>query len=115
MMQPERSVHTEHEADRFLSTTRLNFNAFSESSIEYNSIPSPYSKSFDFKIVISNQRRFKWCSYISALLLLLIMALTLLLQFLPHKHNLHEASNNYTVAVNQALKFFDAQKCRNPP
>ncbi|CAK9327536.1 unnamed protein product [Citrullus colocynthis] len=115
MMQPVRSVHTQHEADRLLSTTRLNFNVSSKSSIDYDLIPSPYSKSINFKIVISNRTHFKWFSYISALLLLLIIALTLLLHFLPHKHNLHEASNNYTVAVNQALKFFDAQKSGRYP
>lgn len=115
MMQPERSVRAENEADRLLSSTRLNFNVASKSSTDYDSIPSPYSKSVEFKIVISNRTHFKWCSYITALLLLLIIALTLLLRFLPHKHNRHEASNNHTVAVNQALKFFDAQKCKKIP
>lgn len=113
MMQPVRPVHAEHEANRLLSSTRLDSNVSPRASIGYDSIPSPYSKSFDFKMVISNRTRFRWCSYISALLLLLIIAVSFLLHFLPHKHNHHEASNNHTVAMNQALKFFDAQKCKN--
>ncbi|KAG7012497.1 Endoglucanase 7, partial [Cucurbita argyrosperma subsp. argyrosperma] len=111
MMQPERFVHAEHdEADYLVSTARVSFNVSSTSTVVYDSIRSPYYKSIDFKIVISNRTRFKWCSYISAFVLLVIIALALLLNFLPHKHDSHEASNNHTVAVHQALEFFDAQK-----
>ena len=115
MMQPERYVHAEHdEAEYLISPARVSFNVSSTSTVDYDSIRSPYYKSIDFRIVISNRTQFKWCSYISAFILLVIIALALLLNFLPHKHDSHEASNNHTGAVHQALEFFDAQKCKNP-
>ncbi|GKV31028.1 hypothetical protein SLEP1_g39772 [Rubroshorea leprosula] len=48
-------------------------------------------------------------------LALAVTELILLVHFLRHKHHHHGPSKNLTLALNQALIFFDAQKSRNYP
>lgn len=113
-------VHTVSEARRMLpsasrwNSIEIDFNLVPQSGIAYDSLPSSYSKSYDYDIVIRDRKIFKRCLYISASIVSLIVALILLLRFLPHKHHHHGPSKNLTLALNQALTFFDAQKCNQP-
>lgn len=114
---PVEFVHTISEAGRLLpsasrwNSIELDFRIFSQSSTAYNSLPSRFSKSFDYDLVITDKKHFKRFAYISASVVLVILALILLVLFLPHKHKHNANSKNLTLAVNQALTFFDAQKC----
>lgn len=115
--EPVRFVHTVLEARRLLpsasrwNSIEIDFNLIPQSAMAYDSLPSSYSKSYDHNIVITNRKLFKRCLYISASIVILSLALILLLRFLPHKHSHHGPSKNLTLALNQALTFFDAQKC----
>lgn len=114
---PVEFVHTISEAGRLLpsasrwNSIELDFRILPQSSTAYDSLPSRFSKSFDYDLVITNKNHLKRFAYISASTVLVILALILLLHFLPHKHKHHGSSKNLTLAVNQALTFFDAQKC----
>ncbi|KAK3229807.1 hypothetical protein Dsin_001688 [Dipteronia sinensis] len=114
-------VHTISEAGRLLpSATKWNsiqvgFNMAPESSTPYDSLPSRYSKSFDYQLVITNRKYFKSFVYTSASILFLMLLLVLLVHFLPHKYHRHGPSKNLTLALNQALTFFDAQKSGSYP
>ncbi|KAJ7965418.1 Endoglucanase [Quillaja saponaria] len=115
-MQTVRFVHRISEAGRLLpSSSRwnsidLDFHLVPKSSISYDSIPSSYSKSFDYNLVITDRKYFNRFVYISASVLFVILAVVLLVHFLPHKHKHHDPSMDLKVALNQALTFFDAQK-----
>ena len=110
-------VHSINEAGRLLpsasrwNSIEIDYNAFPKSSIEYDSLPSPYSKSVEFNLVITDKTHLKRFVYISIFLVLAILALVLLLHFLAPKHGHHGSSKNLTLAINQALTFFEAQKC----
>lgn len=77
----------------------------------YDSLPSRFSKSVDFNLTITDKKYFKRFIYVISSAFLLISFLLLLLHFLPHKHHHHCSSKNLTLAISQALTFFDAQKC----
>ena len=115
--QPVRFVHTISEAGRLLpsasqwNSIELDFHLAPQSNTTYDSLPSQYSKSFDYELVITDKKYFKRFVYVSIFVLLVILAVVLLVQFLPHKHKHHVNSKNITLALNQALTFFDAQKC----
>lgn len=119
--EPVRFVHTVSEARRLLpsasrwNSIEIDFNLIPQSAMAYDSLPSSYSKSYDHNIVITNRKLFKRCLYISASIVILSLALILLLRFLPHKHSHHGPSKNLTLALNQALTFFDAQKSGTYP
>ncbi|KAM5571207.1 endoglucanase 25 [Rosa sericea] len=119
--EPVMFVHTVSEARRMLpsasrwNSIEIDFNLVPQSGIAYDSLPSSYSKSYDYDIVIRDRKLFKRCLYISASIVSLILALILLLRFLPHKHHHHGPSKNLTLALNQALTFFDAQKSGTYP
>ena len=112
-----RFVHTISQAGRVLpSASRWNsieikFSLFPQSKNAYDSIPSRYSKSVNHKLIITDRKHFKRFIYISIFITLLLLALVLLIHFLPHKHAHHQPSKNLTLALSQALAFFDAQKC----
>lgn len=112
-----RFVHSINEAGRLLpSASRWNsiaidYNVLPRSSIAYDSLPSVYSKSVEFNLVVRDKTHLKRFVYISVFLVLAIVALVVLLHFLPHKHGHHGSSKNLTHAINQALTFFEAQKC----
>lgn len=112
-----RYVHSINEAGRLLpSSSRWNsieieFNSLPRSTIEYDSLPSAYSKSIEFNLFIADKTHLKRFVYISVFLVLAILALVLLLHFLPHKHARNGSSKNLTLAINQAITFFEAQKC----
>ncbi|KAL4651065.1 hypothetical protein ACB092_01G132200 [Castanea dentata] len=61
------------------------------------------------------KKYFKRFIYVSGFAILLVLALVLLMHFLPHKHAHHGTSRNLTLAISQALTFFDAQKSGNYP
>ncbi|PON76295.1 Glycoside hydrolase [Parasponia andersonii] len=114
--QPVEFVHTISEAGRLLPSSsrwnsiELEFSLFPRSSSAYDSVPSRFAKSVDYDLVITDIKYFKRFLYISVSVVLLILALILLLLFLPRKNKHHGPSKNLTLAVNQALTFFDAQK-----
>lgn len=115
--QPVRFVHTISEAGRLLpsasqwSSIELDFHLAPQPNTTYDSLPSQYSKSFDYELVITDKKYFKRFVSVSIFILLVILAIVLLVQFLPHKHKHHGNPKNITLALNQALMFFDAQKC----
>lgn len=116
---PVRFVHTISEAGRLLpsasrwNSIEIDFNLVPQSANGYDSLPSRYSKSVDYDLIITDTKYFKRFLYISVSIALAILLLVLLVHFLPRKHANHGSSQNLTLAVNQALTFFDAQKC-NP-
>ncbi|KAJ4831832.1 hypothetical protein Tsubulata_010209, partial [Turnera subulata] len=81
----------------------------------YDSIPSPFSISYEYELVVADRKHFKRFFYASFSTVLVIITLVLLLHILPHKHRHHGPSKNLTLALNQALMFFDAQKSGNYP
>ncbi|XP_012829638.1 PREDICTED: endoglucanase 25-like isoform X1 [Erythranthe guttata] len=117
-----RFVHSVAGSGRILpsSSTRnwnsidLDFNLLPQLTDRFHSLPSKFSKSVDFNLTISDKTHFKRCVSISIFLLLLLIPLSILL---PHslthsKHTPdHPPPKNLTLALNQALLFFDAQKC----
>ncbi|KAL5560403.1 hypothetical protein UlMin_036614 [Ulmus minor] len=113
---PVRFVHTISEAGRLLpSSSRWNsievdFKLGPQSSTGYDSLPSRYSKSYVYDLVITDRKHFKRFLYISGSVAFLVLALILVVHFVPRKHEHHGHSKNLTLAVNQALTFFDAQK-----
>ncbi|OMO94397.1 Glycoside hydrolase, family 9 [Corchorus capsularis] len=113
-----RFVHTIPEAGRRLLPSASKWNSIQvnlnnvvpQSSNGYESFPCHLSKSYDYKLLITDKSHYKRFLYISLTLALLILALGLLVHFLPRKNHHHGASKNLTLAVNQAITFFDAQK-----
>lgn len=114
---PVKYVHTISEAGRLLPSSsqwnsiELEFGLFPQSSSDYGSLPSRYSKSFQYELIVTDKQYFKRFLYILGSSVILIIALVLLVLFLPRKHHKHGDNKNLTLAVNQALTFYDAQKC----
>ncbi|XAR49633.1 Cellulase [Bertholletia excelsa] len=114
--EPMLHVHTISEAHRLLPSSsqwnsiELDFNLLPRSSNLSDSIPSQFSKSVDFNLVISDRKYFRRFLYISAAILLFFVISVLLLRFWPRKHSHHRSSEDLTLALGQALLFFDAQK-----
>ncbi|GMI77087.1 DEFECTIVE CYTOKINESIS, glycosyl hydrolase 9A1, KORRIGAN, RADIALLY SWOLLEN 2 [Hibiscus trionum] len=112
------SSRTVGEAGKHSDTCKLLPSASKWNSLESDlnvSLPSPYSKSYDFELVIADKTHYKRFLCISFALSFLVLALGLVLHFLPHKNHHHPHSNNLTLAVNRALTFFDAQKSGSYP
>ncbi|KAK3043814.1 hypothetical protein RJ639_000513 [Escallonia herrerae] len=122
-VQPVRFVHTISESGRLLPSSsqwnsiEIDYGLFpqSQNASGYESLPSRFSKSVDFHLIIADRTYFKRFVYITIATVLLLSFLVLLLHFLPHKHNHHGSSKNLTSAINQALVFFDAQKSGSYP
>ncbi|KAF6163630.1 hypothetical protein GIB67_036090 [Kingdonia uniflora] len=108
-------VHSVSEAYRLLpsasrwNSVELDFNIFPTPRIS-DSIPSKFSKSFDYDLVITSKKNLFRCVSIFVFLVLALLALVLSLHFVPGKHAHHGSLNNYTVPINKALTLFDAQK-----
>ncbi|KAI3671687.1 hypothetical protein L1987_87427 [Smallanthus sonchifolius] len=94
------------------NSIEINFNLFpqSQNTWGYESLPSRFAKSIDFKLTVANKKNFKRFIYASSTFVSLIVILCLLLHFLPHKQRHHGATKDLTLALKQALSFFDAQK-----
>lgn len=109
---PASFIHTSSETGRLLSSaTKCNSN-----EIDFDvSLPSPYSKSYLFELVITDKTHYRRFLYISLTLAFVVLALGLVLHFLPQNNRHHGHSKNLTLALNQAITFFDAQKCKNFP
>ncbi|OAY23629.2 hypothetical protein MANES_18G088700v8 [Manihot esculenta] len=114
-------VHSISEAGRLLpsasrwNSVEVDFHVVPKSNSPYDSLPSQYSKSIDCELVITDKQYFKRFLYVSLAIVFVIIAFVLLVQFLPHRHNHHENSKNLTLALHQALTFFDAQKSGHYP
>ncbi|KAK3028859.1 LOW QUALITY PROTEIN: hypothetical protein RJ639_038544 [Escallonia herrerae] len=116
-VQPVRFVHIISESGRLLPSSsqwnsiEIDYGLFPQpqNASGYESLPSRFSKSVDFHLIIAERTYFKRFVYITIATVLLLSFLVLLLHFLPHKHHHHGSSKNLTSAINQAIEFFDAQ------
>ena len=115
---PVRYVHPVSEAGRLLpSASRwnsigLDFNLAPKSSPAYDPIPSSqYQRSVDYNLVITDRDHFHRFILVSVAIVCAIIAVVLVLHFLPHKHKHQGTPVNLKLAINQALTFYDAQKC----
>jgi len=110
-------MHTVSEAGRLLpSSSRwnaiaLDFNLTPNSSASYESIPSQYPKSVDCNLVITDKKHFHIFIFVTVAIFFAVIAVALLVHFLPQKHKHQDSSINLKLAINQALTFYDAQKC----
>lgn len=117
--QSVRYVHTVPEAGRLLpsasqwNSIALDFNLAPKSSTAYDSIPSQYSKSVDYNLVITDRKHFYWFIFVLVSIILAIIAAVLLVHFfvLPQKHKHQGTSTLISTAIKEALTFYDAQKC----
>lgn len=118
--QPLAFVHTISGAGRLLPSSshwnsiEIDFNILPQSTgaSGYESLPSRFSKSYDYNLVVTDKTHLRRCVYATASIFLIISLCFFLLHFVPlHKHHHHGSVKNLTLAVNQALVFFDAQKC----
>lgn len=116
---PVRYMHTVSEAGRLLpSSSRwnsiaLDFKLAPKSSTSYDSIPSQFPKSVDYNLVITDKKHFHRFTFITVAIVFAVIAVALLVHFLPQKHKHQGSSINLKLAINQALTFYDAQKCTN--
>ncbi|KDP43035.1 hypothetical protein JCGZ_25221 [Jatropha curcas] len=116
---PVKYVHSISEAGRLLpsaskwASIELDFHLVPKSNTACDSLSSQYSKSIEYELVITDKQYFKRFLYISLAIVFLVVAVILLVHFLPQKHKHHRSSKNLTLALNQALMFFDAQKSGN--
>lgn len=112
-------IHTVSGAGRLLPSSsqwnsiELEFNhpLFPQTSTPYDSLPSKYSKSYDCHLGVTDRTHFKRFLYTSVFIAFMITGLVLLVHLLAHKHQHHNPPKNLTLAVTQAVTFFDAQKC----
>jgi len=110
-------MHTVSEAGRLLpSSSRwnaiaLDFNLTPKSSASYESIPSQYPKSVDCNLVITDKKHFHIFVFVTVAIFFAVIAVALLVHFLPQKHKHQDSSIDLKLAINQALTFYDAQKC----
>ncbi|KAK9096372.1 hypothetical protein Sjap_021869 [Stephania japonica] len=114
-------VHTVPGACRLLpSDSRWNsiefeLNLLPISTEQSHSLPSKYSKSVDYSLIVTDKAHFNRFIYVIVFLFFAILAIVLLLHFLPKEHHHLGSSNNLTIPVSQALLFFDAQKSGDLP
>lgn len=110
-------VHSISETGRLLpsasrwNSIEIDFDLFPTSSRTNDPIPSKYSKSYTFKLGITDMSQLKHFIYASIALVLIVVALVLLMVLLPRKRGHHGSSSNLPVALEYSLLFFDAQKC----
>ncbi|WCJ43414.1 glycosyl hydrolase 9A1 [Euphorbia peplus] len=118
---PGKYVHSISEAGRLLpsasqwNSIELDFCIVPKSNSNYDSLPSNFSKSYDYELVITDKKYFKRFLYISLSILFLVVAAVLLVHFLAHRNDNRGHSKNLTLALRQALTFFDAQKSGKYP
>lgn len=93
------------------NSVEIDFNLAHKSMNGYDSIPSRFSKSFSYELTITDRKNFKRFVIISVSVAFVILALVLLIKLVPQKHTHHVTPKNLTLALSQALLFFDAQKC----
>ncbi|XP_054798376.1 LOW QUALITY PROTEIN: endoglucanase 9-like [Prosopis cineraria] len=118
-----RYVHTVSEGGRLLpsasrwNSIALDNNLAPNSSTAYHSIPSNYSKSVDYNLVITDKKHFYRFLFIAASIVFLVVAAVLLVHFRSqaHKHRHQRPPVNLKLAINQALTFYDAQKSGHYP
>ncbi|KAK9050453.1 hypothetical protein SSX86_030577 [Deinandra increscens subsp. villosa] len=111
-------VHSISQAGRILpsasrwNSIEIDFNLFPQSrnTWGYESLPSRFAKSVDFNLTVTNRKNFKRFIYASSAFVSLVVILCFLLRFLPNKQRHHGETKDLTLALKQALVFFDAQK-----
>ena len=98
------------------NSIEIDFNILPQSQTPsgYESLPSRFSKSYDYNLIVTDKTHLKRCVYVTVSFFLVIALIFFLLHFVPlHKHHHQGSVKNLTLAVNQALFFFDAQKCKD--
>ena len=98
------------------NSIEIDFNILPQSQTPsgYESLPSRFSKSYDYNLIVTDKTHLKRCVYVTVSFFLVIALIFFLLHFVPlHKHHHQDSVKNLTLAVNQALVFFDAQKCKD--
>ncbi|KAI3464632.1 hypothetical protein Pfo_021295 [Paulownia fortunei] len=116
-----RFVHSISEAGRLLpsasrwNSIELDFNLLPQTVDGFDSLPSRFSKSVDFNLTIADKKYFKHCVSVSIFVVVSVLLLVLLLHFLTHKKQTDGGPKDLTLALNQALLFFDAQKSGRLP
>lgn len=112
-----RYVHTVSETGRLIpsasqwNSIALDFKLAPKSSTEYESIPSHYPKSVDYNLVVTDRKHFHIFIFVAVTIFIGILAAVLLVHFLPQKHKHQGSTIKLKLAINQALTFYDAQKC----
>ncbi|KAL4301067.1 hypothetical protein AHAS_Ahas17G0263800 [Arachis hypogaea] len=91
--------------------------SLSDSSSAYQPFPSHshYQKYYHYNLVITDKDQFRNFLLVSLTIILAIIALVLILHFLPHKNKHQGTSINFKLAINHALTFYDAQKSGHYP
>nr|XP_027090527.1 endoglucanase 9-like [Coffea arabica] len=118
---PVRFVHTVPGAGRLLPSSsrwnsiELDFNVLPQSSNAWDSIPPRYSRSISFNLTIGDKKHFCRFLVFAASITITFLILILLLSILPRRKHHHDPSKDLTLALNQALLFFDAQKSGHYP
>ncbi|XP_051139484.1 endoglucanase 25-like [Andrographis paniculata] len=112
-----RLVQTASDSSRLLrsrwTSTELDFGLSAFDGLD--SLPSRFPKSVDFHLSIADKHGFKRFIYVAIILVFVVVASILLLHFLNHKQQNGAASKDLTLALRQALLFFDAQKSGDLP
>lgn len=108
-----RFVHSASGRDRLLpSSNRANSIELDFRLDGLDSLPPRFSKSVHFNLTIANKNCFKRCLFVSIFVVVAVPVLVLLLHFLLHKNQAVADHKDLTLALKQALLFFDAQKCK---
>ncbi|XP_073134712.1 endoglucanase 25-like [Henckelia pumila] len=116
-----RFVHSASESGRLIppssrwNSTELDFHFLPRSVDGFDTLPSRFSKSVDFNLTIGDRAFFKRCVYTTIFAVVFVPVLVLLLHFLTHKNEDNGGPKNLSVALKQALLFFDAQKSGHFP
>ena len=69
-------------------------------------------KYVDLGCIIVSRKIFVWTVGIILAAGFLVGLITLIVKTVPRHHRPHPPPDNYTVALNKALMFFNAQKCK---
>ncbi|MED6155711.1 hypothetical protein PIB30_007576 [Stylosanthes scabra] len=92
--------------------------SLSDSSSAYQPISSNshYQKYYHYNLVITDSLQFRNFLLVSlTTIILAIIALVLILHFIPHKNKHQGTSIDFKLAINHALTFYDAQKSGHYP
>ncbi|XP_075507795.1 endoglucanase 25-like [Primulina tabacum] len=115
-----RLVHSS-ESGRLISSssrwnsTEVDFSYLSRSVDGFDTLPSRFSKSVDFNLTIGDKGFLRRCVYTMIFMVVFIPVLVLLLRFLIHRNEDDGGPKNLSLALKQALLFFDAQKSGHFP
>lgn len=114
-------VHSISGAGRLLpsagrwNSIEVDFGLIPTSSYSKEASPLMYTKSYDFRLSVQDKSHLKRFIYIVISLILVAAAAALLTALLPRKHAGGGSLSGLPLALDNALLFFDAQKCTTSP